>query len=87
MASHFRSPGFKKPFRGEWMKCTKCGKWRKSYVNFESQWTMMVIDDSEVVYVCPSCWGIPDPAPDECKRVGHDFEQARCCRCGVKQEV
>lgn len=77
---------FKQRFRSEWMKCLKCGKWRRSYPDFESQWTVIAVEGEPDVYICPSCWGIPDPSLQRCTAKGHDFVQGYCACCGKKQD-
>jgi hypothetical protein len=48
----------KKLFRGEKMICHKCGWSFVSSNAVESQWTVIQFDD-KLIYICPSCWGIP----------------------------
>ncbi len=69
-------------FMGAWMECNKCHKRRKSYKDFESQWTALYIDESVIVLYCPTCFGISDPARQHCEEFGHDYENGACCRCG-----
>jgi len=70
------------PFMGEIMRCDVCKRVQKSYPNFESQWTMAFVDGGKRIYWCPKCFGIPDPAPEYCRRKGHDPENGKCMRCG-----
>jgi len=71
------------PFMGETMTCEVCGRVQKSYANFESQWTMALVDGKKTIYWCPRCFGIPDPAPGYCARHGHDWKHRKCQRCGI----
>jgi len=71
------------PFDVKFMRCSYCGAVRKQYANFESQWTALVVEGGKPIYVCPSCLGIPDPAPRFCRAYGHDYKHGICQRCGV----
>jgi hypothetical protein len=68
--------------------CKECGAVRKNYPHFESQWTIVQADSDEesfLMYFCPKCWGIPDPAAKYCKAHGHDWENGKCMRCGIER--
>jgi len=77
-----------KIFMGEWMYCSKCGREQRSYSDFESQWKALEVDGT-LTYICPGCWGIPDPAQKHCKKHGHrtEFSTTKkrpvCGICGV----
>jgi len=71
-------------FMSGYRQCKKCGRIQKMYPDFESQWTHVQADGIEF-YVCPRCWGIPDPAPRYCKHHKHDWEGLVCARCGARK--
>jgi predicted RNA-binding Zn-ribbon protein involved in translation (DUF1610 family) len=46
-------------FTGETMVCHKCGFSFKSRNSLESMFTAVAVDEKELFYFCPHCWGIP----------------------------
>jgi len=58
----------KNMFQGETLTCYKCGWKYTTSGAIESMWTIVQIDDREILCFCPRCWGIPRHLwPDDVK--------------------
>lgn len=70
---------------GKQGKCEKCGRLIKFEDDFESRWTVAMLE-GKTLFFCPKCWGIHDPAPGRCREVGHRWGRHGCWRCGIKED-